>query len=498
MAVSPIHLVWLKRDLRLRDHAPLRAASRSGEPVLLLYCIEPELVDSPHYVDRHWRFIWESLEDLNQQLAPYGGAVWAVYNSVLPTLEWLNAHYTIRGIYSHQETGLKRTFDRDLAVKRYCEKQQLKWVEFPQDGVIRGRKHRLGFPESVDAFLGSSPIETSLAAITFQVLPSEQIGKPIPSYWQQYQSPFQPGGEQKAWAYLRGFLKKRSRNYGRHLAKPALSRQSCSRISPYLAHGNISLRELWQWAARAGQQPSIRRDLEHFRERLWWRTHYLQKLEAEWQMEFEPINRNLTRLDRQLRSDWLTAWSEGQTGFPMVDASMRCLKATGWLNFRMRAMLVTFASFALWQPFQLIAEVLAQRFLDFEPGIHFPQIQMQAGLTAYHPLRIFSPIIQGEQHDPEGLFVYRWVPELRAIPAPYCHYPWRLTDLEKDLYQFQLGVDYPAPLVDYDQTIRAAKERYWAVRQEPATQALLPDIWAKHCLVEKATEYRRMAGISVD
>ncbi len=487
-----VQIVWLKRDLRLRDHAPLAAAAEGSAPVLLLYCFEPELVANPHYSERHWRFIYESLVDLNRQLEPLGGQVLICHHTVVPTLQWLHRHFRIQALFSHQETGMKVTFDRDRAVRAFCRERHISWREFPQDGVIRGRKHRDGFRASVNAFLQRPPISVPLSQLRFAPLPDEAFpGVPIPDKWKTYQPPFQPGGERKAWQYLDSFLRERGRSYTRQLSKPAPSRYSCSRISPYLAYGNISLRELWQWSFRSAGGQQLATELERFRERTWWRTHYLQKLEAEWQIEFEPINRNLHRLNRQVDPEFFRAWMEGHTGFPMVDASMRCLQATGWLNFRMRAMLVTFASYALWQPFRPIAEVLARLFLDFEPGIHFPQIQMQAGLTGYHPLRIFSPIIQGEQHDADGAFVHRWVPELRAVPPPYCHYPWRLTPLERGLYRIELGRDYPAPIVDYETVIRAAKERYWAVRQEPATRALLPAIWRTHCMAENEAEYRK-------
>jgi deoxyribodipyrimidine photo-lyase len=275
------------------------------------------------------------------------------------------------------------------------------------------------------------------------------------------------------------------------MSKPALSRLSCSRLSPYLAWGNISVRELWQYCVmNRNERTDLGRSLAHFQERLWWRSHYLQKLEAEWQLEFRPINPGFATLDRAWDATRFTAWSTGQTGFPMVDASMRCLATTGWLNFRMRAMLVTFATFSLGLPWRPVALHLAHLFLDYEPGIHYAQHQMQAGLTGYHTPRIYNPTVQAEQNDPTGSFIHTWVPELRPVPAPQCHQPWLLTPLEQGMYRFQLGRDYPAPLIDFAEETAKNKDRYWQLRRSSAVQQELPTVWERHCLPKNIAQYR--------
>jgi deoxyribodipyrimidine photo-lyase len=179
---------------------------------------------------------------------------------------------------------------------------------------------------------------------------------------------------------------------------------------------------------------------------------------------------------RDVDPDRHTAWAEGRTGLPFVDACMRALSATGWLNFRMRAMLVSVSSYQLWNHWREPGLHLARLFTDFEPGIHWSQVQMQSGSTGINTARIYNPIKQGHDHDPDGTFVRRWVPELAAIPAPFLHEPWKLSPLERK----DLALSYPEPVVDPVAAARAARERIWSVRRGDAYWAAADAIQDRH------------------
>lgn len=116
-----IHLVWLKRDLRLHDNEAIFNALSSGKRVLLFYAFEPLLLNDPHYSERHWDFVKQSLEDLNQALKPYNSKILVVKSDIIAALNQLLTKYKINNIYSHKETGILVTFDRDKSFKRFCK-----------------------------------------------------------------------------------------------------------------------------------------------------------------------------------------------------------------------------------------------------------------------------------------------------------------------------------------------------------------------------------------
>jgi len=291
---------------------------------------------------------------------------------------------------------------------------------------------------------------------------------------------FQPGGEENANAYLKSFLSERKTNYSKHISKPLESRKSCSRLSPYLTWGNLSMKQIYQAALNSIEQTGDKFNVKFFINRLHWHCHFIQKFESECRIEFENMNKGFDKIRNIENKNYVTAWKNGATGYPLVDACMKCVMETGYLNFRMRSMLVSFLTHHLWQPWQTGVHHLAKQFLDYEPGIHYPQFQMQAGTMGVNTIRTYNPIKQSKDHDPKGVFIKKWVVALQHVPENLIHEPWLMSQIEQELYQCKIGTDYPAPIIDLKTSAAYAREHLWGTKKSKEVQKNNEKILAVH------------------
>jgi deoxyribodipyrimidine photo-lyase len=458
-----INVVWYKRDLRVSDHQPLKLAEEAGLPILLLYVFEPILLRDPHYSERHWRFVTESLIDINRKIS---GKVSVANSDLIDALMRINQEYQIDSIFSYQETGLANTFARDKSVKIFVKEKNISWFETQTAAVIRPCNSRNSWHKHWQQVMKAELIDNQLCQL--QLIHLKFDTSELPDCWKVTNPSMQSGGPSYARSVLSDFFQSRGKDYHWLISKPLQSQVSCSRMSPYLAWGNISLREMYQAVLQHWNREGWRRALIALSSRLHWHCHFIQKFESECNMQFEHINTGYQtipyRHDPQSNSD-LIAWQQGQTGYPLVDACMRCLLETGYLNFRMRAMLVSFLTHHLRIDWRRGVEHLASLFLDFEPGIHYAQFQMQAGVTGINTIRIYNPTKQAIEHDPQGDFIRRWCPELSSLPDQLLFEPWTLTAMEEMMYQLNIGKDYPQPIVDTSVTYRQASDLLWSWRK---------------------------------
>ena len=489
--MSAKHLVWFKKDLRIHDHKPLLEASKQGQ-FICAYIYEPEIIGSEEYDSSHHGFLNESLKELQESLRQRGSELYLVYGPVVESLIKIRAVFPFDILISHMETGNALTYERDKQVAKWAKAENIAWKEHSGYGVIRGLDCRDGWASEwnkkmrrkeknpQDAFKQAHPS----VKLPTHILSHKEVG--IPPDTKRLR---QFGGESNALKTLESFLSERGQFYRKEMSSPLTGWDACSRLSAYLSFGCISIRRVHQQTTLRQQQirsmapkpagwaPS----LSSFQGRLRWHCHFMQKLEDEPEIEFENMNRAFDGLrEEDFNQEFFEAYCKGETGYPLVDACMRALHQGGWINFRMRGMLASFSAYHLWLHWRKPAIHLAKHFLDFEAGIHFSQIQMQSGVTGINSIRIYSPIKQVLDQDPDGEFIKRFVPELEGVPKKYIAEPHLMPSDVQHQSGCIIGKTYPKPIVEHIAAYKEARSRIYSWKNRPEVKAASKLVYEKH------------------
>ncbi len=419
---------WIKRDFRIFDNECIHSALKDCGEVLPFFCWESKIINGGDYSKLHLQAQWQALEELQSNVENRGGFLRVVTGDIVKEMEVLFQDYSFTHLYSHMETGNLISYERDREVAKWCKNRGVFWSEISQSSVVRGhsaegrrRKSKQGDRrKSLPIPAAKVIVSPSIKSLRIENLEWKNLCSLSAKFSGCALLPsIQPVSEKRAWATLGSFIEKRGVNYSGGISSPNTAFVHGSRLSAHLAWGTVSLRTVFAKLEFKRKEISSqegmggwKRSLRAFESRLHWRDHFIQRLESCPEMEVRTLNPAFENLEYEDRSNFLEAWITGQTGYPMVDACMRCLGDTGFMNFRMRAMVVSFACFGLHLSWRFIHEPLAQLFTDYEPGIHISQLQMQAGVTGFNTLRVYSPMKQFLDQDPDAKFVKRWVPEL--------------------------------------------------------------------------------------
>ena len=486
-----VDVVWFKKDLRTYDHSPLIEAAKSNIPVLCLFALEPERFELEDVDPIHIQWDLNNAIELSKSLEEIGGSLHFEVNDIVTTLNKINSEFGIARILSHEETGNSWSFRRDKNVLNWCIKQGIEWIEFPTNGVIRKLSDRDMWKRKRDSrmrenlyhppmisdcieFRGDVPTMDTMGIVTRRL-----TNYPVP-------------GQDAAFERLDSFLNEEAKEFQWAISSPTLAVKHGSGLSPYLTVGAISMRRVVH--ATNVRMEYIRKNkgefkgptvwlksLGSFRKRLAWRCHFVQKLEMEDNLDLVAQNPVIdSNLMRVLDEDRFTRWKNGTTGWPFLDACMRQLSSTGWINFRMRAMIMSAASYNLWLPWRETGCHLARQFLDYEPGIHWSQVGMQSGTTGINTIRAYSMTKQGRDQDPTGDYIRKWVPELAMVPTKFIHEPWEMPDELQETISCIIGQHYPAPILDEVESRKEGIKRSYAARSSKESKDTSKKVLKRH------------------
>lgn len=492
--------------MRLADNEALTSALEQHDQVIALFVCEPSLYNAADTSPMHVFAWWQALKELQQNLRAKGGELYFGKGEVVSVLEHLATQAPFDAIHSHEETGNSVTFERDKAVRLWADSNAVNWLEHSQNGVVRGLQDRKSRTEIIQQRLFQTlPIAAPTQIEAWPVTTDQVIDTVWPDYASLCATPIdesiqfrhmQKVDERCAQQELTHFLSDRAHGYSRGISSPNSAFQTGSRLSVHLAWGTISARTAFyqsylhieQWKqSRSPESKHWVRNLEAFQSRLYWRDHFTQRLESASYMEHEALNPAFEQMAYEDEPELLLAWIEGRTGLPLVDACMRCLKATGFMNFRMRAMLVTTACFGFRLSWRSLQYPLARVFYDYEPGIHFSQMQMQAGIVGINTMRVYSPHKQLLDQDPDCKFIKQWIPELAEFSS-----------LQIANYNDTPLGDYPAPVDDI--AVNSADIKAQISRIKKSEEAVEPtaNVLAKHGsrLRSKRKKTRRKAEVA--
>jgi len=471
MASNRTDLIIFHRNLRIKDnealyHGSIRQKYRciyifdpkywqgNGKSIRQLYFLKDCLIE----LDRN-------LKNLNSKLEIFIGDYKEFYKSLVNSNGQYNLYFNHTTDINYYNSQISTLINN--AIKKYNVNV------FRDFGVQKTNINRDQWSKLWDAQMNENMSDLPMPNIDYKIekeLHTISLDKLIKIKIDSHQKDFikiQPGGSDAAEKLLNTFFQERCHNYRIKMSSPMDAVDHCSRLSSHFTFGTISIRYVYKKLKKELLSSKYKSDLYSFKKRLHWHCHFIQKLETEPNIEFNSMHAMCDTLRLTENREFIEKWIMGETGFPFLDACIQYLRKYGWINFRMRAMIMSFASYNLWQPWQKTSPLLAELFVDYEPGIHISQVQMQSGVTGINLPRIYSVLKQSIDQDPEAKFILEEFPQLKYENIDNIH-------------SANIKSKYPEKIVDPKLSAEFARNKIWNIRKSDQFKSIAKQVYLKH------------------
>ncbi len=462
----PIIVVWFRRDLRITDHPALAAAVAQGAQIIPLFVFAPYLLHHPESGSGRVQFMLGCLESLRNNLRVIGSRLICRMGEQSQVVPAFAREVGATAVYWNCDSERIWRTDTDEQVRHGLEEIGIEARTFEAEALLKAggaETYALeNFTPHWHHFLNQTaaprpkvlpPVDERIPDSPLRTL--ADLG--LPATDQEIPT----SGEREAHRLLEEFLTTKAPHYLKSLSVAEAASRNTSRLSPHFKFGTLSVRTVYQRLHQRKNEVNKwhRKNLEGFESRLFWRDHFAQKLRNLPRCENESYIQDFDAVAWSNRADHYEAWCTGQTGYPLVDASMRCLNHTGWLPFKLRALCATFHCIDLFLPWQWGARHFMQKLIDADVAIDHWQWQSHAGVSnrGRQWFRVYNPMDGVSKIDPEGTFIRRWVPELADVSPAELASPWKH------------GIAYLPPLVDHSEARRQALAILEPIKHRPVT-----------------------------
>lgn len=455
--------VWHRNDLRVEDNIALYRASKNGS-MSPIFIFDDAFYNSGIVSDSRIEFMHESLDQLDNKYSDMGLSISYFRGDPTKIVDDLISENLIDSLYFNASVTDGYSLERD---KKLQKRDKVKC--FTDDAIVRTGESRENWRQQAEEYFESDTVPTPSNPESFNLDSNSSISKiesihNVDSNMERRHF----GGCEEAKDTLSEFVDNISEYVG-GISSPIKAEERTSQLSPYIKFGCISPRKCYKYSKDKAEDD---RATDMFTSRLFWNQHFKQKLQDNPDLRQYAVNPVFRGINRDSHSPELhKKWKNGRTGYPMVDASMRSLKQTGWINFRMRAMCSSFYTFILRCWWKKGADWFYKKLVDADPAINYAQWQMQSGLVGVHPLRIYNPRKQVRDNDPNGEFIKKYVPELRDFPAEFLDRPEKSPLSVQEKCGVEIGKDYPYPVVEFEKKRDKARD-YWSSLSKRAKEAL--------------------------